>query len=112
MNPLVGDIQHEEFWVLYLNNSNTVLAKQQISKGGLTQTTVDVRLVFKKAIELFGVGIIICHNHPSGKLQPSQADIQLTQKIKDAGMSLDIQLLDHLIITEKTYFSFADEGIL
>ena len=112
MNPLVGDIQHEEFWVLYLNNSNTVLAKQQISKGGLTQTTVDVRLVFKKAIELFGVGIIICHNHPSGKLQPSEADIQLTQKIKDAGISLDIKLLDHLIITEKTYFSFADEGIL
>lgn len=112
MQPLIGDIGHEEFWVLYLNNSNKVLAKHQISKGGLTATLVDVRLIFKRAIELSSVGLILCHNHPSGKLKPSLADIELTKKIKQAAITLDLKLLDHLIITEKTYFSFADEGIL
>ncbi|MBA6155601.1 DNA repair protein RadC [Tenacibaculum sp. S7007] len=112
MHPLIADLQHEEFWVLFLNNSNKVLAKSQLSKGGLTTTLVDVRLLFKRAIELSSVGVIVCHNHPSGKLQPSNSDIELTQKIKEAGKTLDIKLLDHLIITEKAYFSFADEGIL
>lgn len=112
MQPIIGDLEHEEFWVLFLNNSNKVLAKTQISKGGLTATVVDIRLLFKRAIELASVGIIVCHNHPSGKLKPSQADKQLTEKIKLAGLTLDIKLLDHLIITEKWYFSFADEGVL
>lgn len=112
MQPIIGDLDHEEFWVLFLNNSNKVLAKTQISKGGLTATIVDVRLLFKRALELSCVAIIVCHNHPSGKLQPSNADKQITQKIKNAGVTLDIKLLDHLIITEKDYFSFADEGIL
>ncbi|WP_297804652.1 DNA repair protein RadC [uncultured Polaribacter sp.] len=112
MQPVIGDLEHEEFWVLFLNNSNKVLAKSQISKGGLTATIVDVRLLFKRALELASVGIIVCHNHPSGKLQPSTADKQLTQKIKEAGCTLDIKLLDHLIITEKVYFSFADDGVL
>ena len=112
MQPIIGDIEHEEFWVLFLNNSNKVLAKTQISKGGLTATVVDVRLLFKRALELASVGIVVCHNHPSGKLQPSNADKQLTQKIKEAGTTLDIKLLDHLIITEKAYFSFADEGVI
>lgn len=112
MQTIIGDLEHEEFWVLFLNNSNKVLAKNQISKGGLTATIVDVRLLFKQALELTAVAIIVCHNHPSGKLQPSNADKQLTQKIKLAGATLDIKLLDHLIITEKDYFSFADEGIL
>ena len=112
MQPVIGDLEHEEFWVLFLNNSNKVLAKSQISKGGLTATIVDVRLLFKRALELPSVGIIVCHNHPSGKLQPSTADKQLTQKIKEAGCTLDIKLLDHLIITEKVYFSFADDGVL
>lgn len=112
LQPLLGDLEHEEFWVLYLNNSNTVLAKTQISKGGFTATLVDVRLLFKKALQLSAVGIIVAHNHPSGKLKPSTSDIQLTNKIKEAGVTLDIKLLDHLIITEKAYFSFADEGIL
>lgn len=112
MQPIIGDLQHEEFWVLYLNNSNKVLAKHQISKGGLTATLVDVRLLYKRALELAAVGLVVCHNHPSGKLKPSRADIELTQKIKTAGETLDIKLLDHLIITEKAYFSFADEGIL
>lgn len=112
MQPIIGDLSHEEFWVLFLNNSNKVLAKHQVSKGGMTATVVDVRLLFKQALELFSVAIIVCHNHPSGKLKPSDADRQLTQKIRNAGNTLDIKLLDHLIVTEKDYFSFADEGIL
>jgi DNA repair protein RadC len=112
MQPILGDLEHEEFWVLFLNNSNKVVAKNQVSKGGLTATIVDIRLVFKSALELASVGIIVCHNHPSGKLQPSTSDKQLTQKIKEAGTILDIKLLDHLIITEKGYFSFADENLL
>jgi DNA repair protein RadC len=98
--------------VLFLNNSNKVIAKSQLSKGGLTATLVDIRLLFKRGIELASVGIIVCHNHPSGNSKPSNADKQLTQKIKQAGITLDIKLLDHLIITEKAYFSFADEQIL
>ena len=112
IQPVIGDLKHEEFWVLYLNNSNKVLAKKQISKGGITATMVDVRLVFKTAVELATVGIIICHNHPSGKLKPSKSDEHLTQKIKEAGQTLDIKLLDHLIITQKDYFSFADNQLL
>jgi len=112
MQHIIGELQHEEFWVLYLNNSNTVLAKEQSSKGGLTATLVDVRLLFKRGLELAAVAIIVCHNHPSGKLQPSKADKNLTNKIKIAGETLDVKILDHLIITEKNYFSFADEGIL
>ena len=98
MQPLLGDLSHEEFWVLYLNNSNKVLSKDQISKGGITATLVDVRLLYKRALELSAVAIILCHNHPSGKLNPSKADKQLTQKIKEGGTSLDIKLLDLSLI--------------
>ena len=112
MQPLIGELQHEEFWVVYLNNSNKVLYKEQVSKGGLTGTLVDVRLVFKKAIELYATALILCHNHPSGKLQASNADKLITNKLKLAGETLDIKVLDHLIITENAYFSFADENML
>ena len=112
MQPLMGELTHEEFWVVYLNNSNKVLYKQQQSKGGLTGTLVDVRLVFKKAIELNATAIILCHNHPSGKLEASDSDKMITSKIKKAGETLDIKVLDHIIITENAYFSFADENIL
>lgn len=112
MQPLVGELQHEEFWILFLNNSNKVLLKEQLSKGGLTGTLVDVRLVFKKAVELFATAIILCHNHPSGKLQPSAADKAITNKLKVAGDTLDIKVLDHLIITENAYFSFSDESLM
>ncbi len=112
MQPLIGDLQYEEFWVLYLNNSNTIIDKMQLSKGGITGTLVDARLLFKKAIEVGAVAIILAHNHPSGMLNPSSADKNLTQKIKVAGGTLDIKVLDHLIITEKAYFSFADAGEL
>jgi DNA repair protein RadC len=110
MQPLLGSLPHEEFWVLYLNNANKVLSKTQLSKGGITATLVDVRLLFKKAVEISAVAIIICHNHPSGKTEPSSQDKVLTKKIKEGGVSLDIKLLDHLIITEKSYFSFTDNG--
>ena len=112
MQPLIGELPYEEFWVIYLNNSNKVLLKEQLSKGGLTGTLVDVRLVFKKAVELYATAIILCHNHPSGKLQASNADKLITTKLKLAGETLDIKVLDHIIITEIAYFSFADENIL
>jgi DNA repair protein RadC len=112
MQPIIGELPHEEFWIVYLNNSNKVIQKQQLSKGGITGTLVDVRLVLKQALELGATGIILTHNHPSGTLKPSAADKQITQKLKLAGESLDIKILDHLIITEKAYFSFADENIL
>jgi DNA repair protein RadC len=112
MQPIIGELPHEEFWIIYLNNSNKVLSKSQLSKGGITGTVVDIRLVFKTAIEMGAVSIILSHNHPSGALQPSEADRQITRKLKQAGDSLDIKILDHLIITETNYFSFADEGIL
>mgnify|MGYP003388407431 FL=1 len=112
VQPLIGELDHEEFWVLYLDDSNRVLQKKQLSRGGITATMVDVRLVFKKAIEIASVAIVVCHNHPSGKLKPSASDKELTQKIKQSGDMLDIKLLDHLIITQKEYFSFADNGAL
>lgn len=111
MQPVLGDLLHEEFWVLYLNNSNKVIHKSQISKGGITGTVVDMRLIFKVAFEQNATAIILSHNHPSGKLQASEADIQITKKIKLAGQNLDINVLDHVIVTEQSYFSFADEGI-
>jgi DNA repair protein RadC len=112
MQPILGDLPHEEFWIIYLDNSNKILQKSQLSKGGITGTLVDVRLVFKSALELGATAIILVHNHPSGGLRPSQADKQLTQKLIQGGKSLDIKVLDHLIVTQKSYFSFADEGIL
>ncbi len=112
MQPLIGELPHEEFWIVYLNNSNKVLQKTQLSKGGITGTLVDIRIVLKNALQLGAVGIILVHNHPSGTLQPSLADKQLTQKIKTAGESLDIKVLDNIIITEKAYFSFADDNLL
>lgn len=111
MRPIIGELPHEEFWVLFLNNSNSVISKSQLSKGGITGTVVDVRLVFKLAMENGATGLILCHNHPSGNLNPSDADKQITKKIKLAGESLDVKVLDHLIITESKYYSFVDEGI-
>lgn len=110
MQPIVGELSHEEFWILYLNNSNKVLQKMLLSKGSITGTLVDVRLVLKQALELGAVALVLCHNHPSGTLQPSLADKQITKKLSNGALSLDIKILDHLIITEKAYFSFADEN--
>jgi len=111
MQPIIGELPHEEFWIIYLNNSNKVISKAQLSKGGITGTLVDVRIVFKTALEMGATGLILCHNHPSGTLIPSDADKQITKKLKLAGDSLEIKVLDHLIVTETSYFSFVDEGI-
>ncbi|GGZ79298.1 DNA repair protein RadC [Algibacter mikhailovii] len=112
MQPILGDLQHEEFWIIYLSNSNKVIFKNQLSKGGMTGTLVDVRLVLKMALEVGATGLILCHNHPSGTLKPSEPDKLITQKLKKAALSIDIKVLDHLIITENAYFSFADENLL
>jgi DNA repair protein RadC len=111
MQPMIGELPHEEFWIIYLNNSNKVISKAQLSKGGITGTLVDVRIVFKTALEVGATALILCHNHPSGTLVPSEADKQITKKLKLAGESLEIKVLDHVIITETSYYSFADEGI-
>ncbi|AXP79609.1 hypothetical protein CJ739_511 [Mariniflexile rhizosphaerae] len=112
MQPIIGELEHEEFWIVYLNNSNKVILKTQLSKGGITGTLVDVRLVLKNALEVGATGLILAHNHPSGTLKPSKADKQITSKLQIAAENLDIKVLDHLIVTENAYFSFADEAIL
>lgn len=112
LKPVIGDLEHEEFWILYLNNNHKVLKKKQISMGGKTGTLVDPKVVFKAALEFNATAIVLAHNHPSGSLKPSQSDLDLTSQLKTAGKYLDIKLLDHLIITEKAYFSFADRQLL
>ena len=102
----------ESMKVLYLNRANKVLGIYELSKGGITGTVVDLRLLFATALKSLSCSIILLHNHPSGNLKPSQADINITNKVKDAGKLLDIQLLDHLIMTEDGFFSFSDEGII
>lgn len=110
--PEIADSQHEIFYVLYLNRSNRVISHRLISTGGIAGTVVDIKIVLKHAIELLASSIIAVHNHPSGNIKPSQADIDLTKKLKEAGKTLDILLFDHLIVGDKTYFSFSNEGIL
>ncbi len=112
MQPILSDLPHEEFWMLYLNNANKLLLHEQISKGGMTATVVDVRLVLKKALTINAVGLIMVHNHPSGNLKVSASDKQITKKLQEAGQTLDIKLLDHLIVTQNNYYSFADEGAI
>jgi len=110
MKPIMEDLQIEQFWVLYLNNASSIIDKQRISEGGMTATIVDVRLIFKHALRANATAIILCHNHPSGSLVPSKADQNITDKIVKAARYMDVQVLDHLIITEQSYFSFADEA--
>lgn len=106
------DIPHEEFWVLLLNRANRVVKKQQVSQGGVAGTVADPKIIFKMALEELASGIILAHNHPSGNLTASQADIALTKKLKEAGKLLEIQVLDHIIVASQKYFSFADEGLI
>lgn len=108
----LADLRTEEFWALFLNQNNKVIHIAQLTQGGISQSIVDIRILFKTALEHFSTGIIISHNHPSGNLKPSSEDIAITKKIKEAGDLMSIQLLDHLIITQNSYLSFADEGLL
>lgn len=110
--PLVMDLNREEFWILLLNRANRIISRERISAGGISGTVVDARILFQKALTGNACSLILFHNHPSGNLNPSQADISLTQKLKKAGETLDIAILDHLIIGESGFYSFADEGIL
>jgi DNA repair protein RadC len=109
--PLLMDLAHEEFWILLLNRSNHVIGRANISRGGTAGTVVDAKIIFKKALEMQASGLILCHNHPSGSLQPSQADISVTKKLKEGGTYLDISILDHLIVSERGYCSLGDEGL-
>jgi DNA repair protein RadC len=108
----IGDLPTEEFWVMFLNQGNKIIKTEQISRGGITQTSVDARIIFKRGIELMATAMILAHNHPSGNLVPSEADKNLTKKILEGSKILDIQILDHIIVTQKDYFSFADEGFI
>lgn len=112
LRPILADLPHEEFWVIYLNRANKVLMKESVSSGGVAGTVADVKIIFKKALELLATGIILAHNHPSGNLQPSHSDVTLTKKMKQAGEILEVQVLDHLIVTSNGYYSFADEGAM
>lgn len=112
LQPFLSDLQTEEFWVIFLNQNNRLIGKSKLSSGGINQSVVDVRILFKAALDHFATGIVIAHNHPSGNLKPSQEDLKITKQITEAGTLLNIQLLDHLIIAQNSFLSFADENLL
>lgn len=112
MSRYFSDLNHEEFWIVLLNRANNVLSQHLISKGGQAGTIADPKIIFQAALENHAASVILCHNHPSGNLKPSQADLNLTRKLRDAGQLLDIAVLDHVIFTNSSYFSFADEGMI
>lgn len=112
ISPLLKDLEHEEFWVLFLNRANRMLGSERLSVGGMASTVIDVRVLFRKALEMKASALIIAHNHPGSSLYPSEHDLSVTEKIRSAGNLLDILLHDHLIIAGDKYYSFVDEGIL
>lgn len=110
--PLISDLPHEEFWVMVLDRGNKIKDHFCISQGGISGTIIDVRIILKHVLTQMGVSIILCHNHPSGTMEASDADIAITRKIKQAAEVMDITVLDHIIIGQNRYLSFADEGML
>jgi len=108
----LADLPHEEFWVLYLNRANKVVEKRFISRGGVSGTVADFKIILKRGLELLASSIVLAHNHPSGNLTPSEEDRKLTKKFNEAVKLLDMSLLDHIIVTESGYFSFRDDGLL
>lgn len=110
--PIFCDLPHEEMWALLLDRANKVEHKMQVSKGGISGTVVDIRIILREAINRYASGIILAHNHPSGNCVPSEQDIQITKKLKEACKLMDMNLLDHLIVCDKKYYSFGDEGII
>ena len=112
MSPILSDEREEHFYVILLNRQNKLIDKIEISRGGITSTTVDARSVFKYALQRNATSVILCHNHPSGNDRPSGDDVSLTKKMKSAGEALDINVIDHVIIADKKYFSFADNSLL
>lgn len=112
LSPVFADLHHEEFWILMLNHANYVIGKQPISRGGVSATVADPKIIFKIALEHNAASLILAHNHPSGSLEPSEEDVIITKKLVEAGCMLDLHVLDHLIVTNKLYYSFGDEGII
>jgi len=112
MQPILGDLHHEEFWIICLNSKNHIITKLLVSTGGLASTMVDTRIVFRLALEHRATSIILAHNHPSGNINPSDSDLRLTQEIIQAGKFMKIPILDHLIITQASYYSFAENNNL
>ena len=112
MRAIIKDFTYEVFGVMYLNKANKINHFEIVSKGGITGTVADPRIILKRALEQDATSIVLCHNHPSGNLKPSRADEELTNKIKEAARYLDIRVMDHIIVSDEGYFSFADEGIL
>ncbi|OAV65999.1 hypothetical protein Barb4_03099 [Bacteroidales bacterium Barb4] len=110
LHPLLCDLPHEELWIILTNQAGKVIAKQKISQGGTTETTADLRLIMKAAIQSLASGIVLCHNHPSGNTNPSQQDDLLTGRVRKAAKLMDISLLDHIIIADNCYYSYTDEG--
>ncbi|MFC2086777.1 DNA repair protein RadC [Bacteroidota bacterium] len=111
-HPVLGDLPYEEFWVVLLNRSNRIIEKFKLSQGGVSGTVMDVRIILKNAIEKLASAIIICHNHPSGNLTPSEADKNITRKLKSASEIMEIKLLDHIIVSDNGFLSFSDDGLL
>lgn len=112
LHPIIGELEHEEFWIIILNRAHRVIKTEKISQGGLTGTVIDTRMILKHALDKKATSLIISHNHPSGNIKPSEADINITRKIRNAAEIMDIQVLDHIIVAGKAYFSFADEGMM
>lgn len=112
LEPILRDLQHEEFWIILLNRANAVIDLRMISKGGVSGTVVDPKLVFNEALKMKASGIIVSHNHPSTNPRPSESDLQLTKKLREGGKLMEISLLDHIIIAGSSFYSFADEGVL
>ncbi len=112
MQSYISDIQHEEFWIIMLNRNNHILKIQSVSEGGVAGTVVDPKKIFKLALENNASSVILCHNHPSGNIKPSEADIKITAKLKKAGEYLEINITDHIIVGDEKFYSFADYGIL
>lgn len=112
MQDKIANLDHEEFWTIFLNQANRILSITQISKGGITDTPVDTRIIMQQAVLHKATQIILCHNHPSGSVTPSRADIRLTEKLRKAAELMDILLVDHLILHRQQYFSFVEEGRL
>ncbi len=112
IKPELMDLRKEEFWVILLDRANQVIKKEQISSGGISGTVADPKIIFKAALDQYASSIILIHNHPSGNLKPSRADIDLTKKMKEAGKLLEIPVLDHIIFSDEGFLSFADDGIL
>lgn len=112
LSPLLSDLDHEQFYVIFLNRANKVIKYERVSQGGMAGTVTDIKIILRKGLENKASGLILCHNHPSGNLNPPEADSAITKKIKEASALMDISTIDHIIIGHKDFYSFADNGLI